>query len=144
MQYGHKEYRFFPFNDLIRYSNYGLSLLPEILAVDKNDFVAKLRGKKADLFGKRYCLSMRQLPYKVIRSFGLFLRPWEMNIIDNIPGNDIFLYDTSVPGKKPKGQGINSLILYHLHGFNYKYLLKGVFLRTILLAKKAWHKYVVK
>ncbi|MCR4891750.1 MAG: hypothetical protein K5989_06190 [Lachnospiraceae bacterium] len=45
------------------------------------------------------------LPYRIIRSYGLKLRPMEANILLSIPGRDIFLYDLTSPlaPRKPKG-----------------------------------------
>jgi hypothetical protein len=37
---------------------------------------------------------MKPAPYKILRSYGLDVRPHELNEILEIPGNDIFLYDT--------------------------------------------------
>ena len=142
LQYGNNDYRFGNFDELIRYTNYGLSLLPQILGVNKDDFYVNLQGKKDAMMDRRYFLSVKPLPYKVVKSFGLFMRPWEINIIENVEGNDMFLYDRTIKDKKPKGKGISNLILYHLHGFNYWYLLWGAYLRTCQMAKKAWHKYV--
>lgn len=42
----------------------------------------------------RYWLSRQLLPYKVVRSFGLLLRPYELNIKYSVEGSDLFLYDT--------------------------------------------------
>ena len=53
-----------------------------------------------DYFGTRdnrdmydLCLSSVLLPYSVITTYGLELKPYELNILYNIPGNDLFLYD---------------------------------------------------
>ncbi len=41
----------------------------------------------------RYLLTSRYLNYPIVRSWGNRLKPHDMNIINDIPGNDIFLYD---------------------------------------------------
>ena len=41
---------------------------------------------------------MRKTGYKPVQSYGLESKPIEVNIIDNVEGNSIFLYDTT--GKK--------------------------------------------
>lgn len=52
-----------------------------------------------DLYGghvavnRRYLLSKKYLPYPVVKSWGNRLKPHEMNVIKDIPGEDIFLYD---------------------------------------------------
>lgn len=57
-----------------------------------------------DYFGTRdnrteydLCLSSVLLPYKVIASYGLEMKPYELNILYNTEGNDIFLYDVKQP-----------------------------------------------
>lgn len=42
---------------------------------------------------RRYFLTKRKLPYRVIRSWNGNMVPHELNIMYDIPGNDIFLYD---------------------------------------------------
>lgn len=44
---------------------------------------------------ERYWLTTKILDYKVLNSFGRSLKPIDMNIIENIKGEEIFLYDTS-------------------------------------------------
>lgn len=51
---------------------------------------------------RRYVLTNRLLPYKVVRSFGLELRPVEMNIICGREGSELFLYDTTEAAPAPK------------------------------------------
>ena len=68
-----------------------------------------------DLYGdhiatnKRYILTRKQLPYKIINSWDGRMVPHEMNVIYNIPGDDIVLYDledvskpVNLPKRKPK------------------------------------------
>lgn len=58
-----------------------------------------------DLYGmhtytaRRYLLTCRELPYKCIRTWGNRLTPHDMNIICDIPGKDIFLYDLEIQKK---------------------------------------------
>ena len=72
-----------------------LQLPPEQLCVD-------LFSQKPESLYKRYLLSNEALPYAVVKSFGMHLRPIEMNIIADEPGEDIWLYDTSVSHHPPK------------------------------------------
>jgi hypothetical protein len=55
--------------------------------------------KKAALF-KRYILTSQVLNFKVIQSFDLALRPHELNIIENLYGTKLFLYDKTSETKK--------------------------------------------
>ena len=56
--------------------------------------------KKMD--GYRYLLSTKKLPYKIVKSFALNLKPYELNIYYNLLGSDLFLYDTSNKALKVK------------------------------------------
>lgn len=45
---------------------------------------------------KKFWLTINQNNhFRILKSYGLIMRPHELNVIFNIPGNDIFLYDTS-------------------------------------------------
>lgn len=54
-----------------------------------------------DLFGhklvpeKGFLLSIKHLDFKIIKSFGCCQRPLDMNIINDIPGDNFYLYDLS-------------------------------------------------
>lgn len=78
------------------FENIGLS---KYLGVDDANCVIDLYGGRK--FTKRYLLSRERLPYKVVSSFALRLRPWEANVILDISGDDIFFYDLSVNDDPP-------------------------------------------
>lgn len=59
-------------------------------------------GTKRDYSSYDLLLTTKSLPYKVIRSFGLQLRPHENNIIYSVNGRDIFLYDLHQNGSGAK------------------------------------------
>lgn len=55
-----------------------------------------------DLYGQKICmksmgvdyiLTRKELPYKIIKCFGCFMRPHDSNIFQDISGNDFYLYD---------------------------------------------------
>lgn len=60
----------------------------------RDSAVIDLYGQKLLNSSVRYLLSTQVLDYTIIRSYGLCMRPIEDNIIYNIPGDDIYLYDT--------------------------------------------------
>lgn len=78
-----------------RFLGCSLGIADEELCVDL------FSEKPAGLF-RRYVLSNRLLPYKVVRAFALQLRPVEMNIICGREGSELFLYDTTQPATPPK------------------------------------------
>lgn len=82
---------------------------------------------------ERYLLSSKQLPYKVICGFSLDMRPPEMNILHNIEGKDLLLYDTSNSAECiPKGMG---MLEYDLSGYG-----TNTMMNVIEKRKKAYHK----
>ena len=61
--------------------------------IDSDKVVIDLYGLK-DIGANRYIVTPKTLKYNIVKSYGLILRPHEMNIIHNISGDDIHLYDT--------------------------------------------------
>lgn len=69
-----------------------------------------LDSLEVDLYGTlkkykstaRYLLSSQLKPYKLVKSFGLEMRPWEMNVLSNVPGHSIYLYDITEKDFPPK------------------------------------------
>lgn len=145
LQQGRKQYVTLPFEQLVKYDVYSNNIgLADILNIPLKDICLDLYGIRPNELNKRYYLSVKHLPYKVVKSYGLYMRPHELNVIEDIPGNDIFLYDTTQRASKPKGKGLQNRLLYHLHGFNYKYLPVACWAQMKVLVKKAWNKYVIK
>ena len=59
-----------------------------------------LYGSQVAAQSKRFMLTTQNLPYQVIEEFALQLRPLELNVLKEIKGKGIFLYDTTKPVKK--------------------------------------------
>lgn len=86
---------------------------------------------RLDLYGmikepdKRYFLSPRVFNYKIINAYGLAFRPIELNVINGISGDNLYLYDTSVYEKNKLNErnNLNELRWYYLHAFHYAELL---------------------
>ncbi len=123
LQQGCKQYVTLPFEQLVKYDIYSNNLLlPSVLNLSREDVCLDLYGVRPNDRKCKYYLTVKRLPYKVVKSYGLYMRPQELNVIENIPGNDIFLYDTSEVEKKPKGSVFLNRLIYYLHGFSYKYI----------------------
>ena len=78
--------------------------LAEVLKLPAEELCADLYGKKRNRQKRRYILTMESLPYQVLQSFALELTPMEANVICNLRGKDIFLYDTAKPAQRPAVQ----------------------------------------
>ena len=76
--------------------------LGQYLDIVEEELCVDLFSEKPSGLFCRYVLTNRLLPYKVVRSFALQLRPVEMNIICGREGSELFLYDTSEAASPPK------------------------------------------
>lgn len=65
------------------------------LNMSSTDLCVDFYGMKGNAEKKRYWLTRKSLNYKVLKSYALSLKPYELNIIYNIEGDGLFLYDTS-------------------------------------------------
>lgn len=55
-----------------------------------------LYASKRHCEGRRYLITTKCLHYKILKQYGLQLKPQEENVIQNIEGSEIFLYDTTI------------------------------------------------
>ena len=99
--YGKKQYRMPEFEEGIKYDIYGEPVgLGACLGVPEEELTCDLWGRKPKQAYRRYVLSSRRSGYEVLKSFGLQMKPAELNIYENVPGQGIFLYDTQKPTGK--------------------------------------------
>lgn len=86
-------------------------------------------GAEIDLYGykpvskKRYLLSSKSHPYKIIKTFGRRLRPIDSNIFDGIKGSEFYLYDTETQGNPPEDKAAER-VLYNYRALNAKKMMK--------------------
>lgn len=119
IQTGKRYFQALPFEELLKYDAHFNSLnLFETLGVKREETCIDLYGDRNNRYAKRYYLSVQPQPYKVLRSFGLAMRPIEANILHGIAGHDIFLYDTTLKGRRPKSNGLTHRVMYYQKGFN--------------------------
>lgn len=118
------EYRLYDYERLYKYDIFANNLsVCEWLGIDKKDICLDFYGFHNNTKGCKFMLSTRILPYKIIKSFALNMRPIELNVKYNIEGNGIYLYETFGETLVKKGKYTNDLIEYFLEGFNHKYLI---------------------
>lgn len=119
---GAKEFSFVPFENMTKYDIYGTdSRLYEWIGIPKDDLIVSFRGIRTNIKGVRYILSPYSYPYLKVKSFGLDLFPIELNVRYNLPGNGLFLYDTSAPGRAAKNPPI-TIAYYYLKNFDIRLL----------------------
>lgn len=106
-----KQYRFVDLDDGMVYDAYfeSLNVKRQLEASLDDEIIIDLYAQKPKT-NVRYILSTASLPYKVVKSYGMALRPIESNVIEQIDGNDILLYDQQ--GKESSEQTDNSLKLW--------------------------------
>ncbi|MET1260764.1 glycosyltransferase family A protein [Flagellimonas sp. DF-77] len=63
---------------------------------------------------QRFVLTKKILDFKIIKAYGRYLRPIELNILQDFPGNDFFLYDTETVVKNPNKEHFFRDTFYHL------------------------------
>jgi hypothetical protein len=129
------DYKFISFKDvnntIIYDAFFERMFLGKIVEVDDNELCVDLYGGKSEKLYKKYLLSSERKNFKIIKSYALELRPHEMNVILDIPGDDIFLYDTSI---SDNNEGIKDTDIkkwfYDEKNNNYRLMAK-VLLRRI-------------
>ena len=106
-----RQYRFAPSADIeIVYDTFYEPVgMGKYLGVKDEELCVDLYGKKEDAKRYRYILTKKNLPYKAIAGYDLELRPHEMNVIWNVKGSQIRLYDTAQSSaKEPDAQIVDN------------------------------------
>lgn len=94
--YGKKEYRMPAFEDGVKYDIFGEPLgLGKVLEVPEEELTCDFWGRKQEASYKRYLLTCCRRPYQVVKQFSMCMKPMELNVVEQIPGKEITLYDTS-------------------------------------------------
>lgn len=102
--YGKKKYRMADFENGVKYDLYGEPIgLGAYLDIPEEELTCDLwRRKRPEAYG-RFLLTCGERPYKKVKSFGLCMKPMELNVMEQIPGEDICLYD-----RRESVQGVNA------------------------------------
>lgn len=136
--YGKQKYRMPEFENGVKYDIYGEPVgLARYLGVAEEDFTCDMWGRKRVEAYQRYVLSSRKLSYKVLKCFGMQMKPMELNIIEQVEGEGLFFYDTVALSEKNMEETRKQL---HLRLLEYGYgVLDG---RDLL--DWAWKRIVQK
>ncbi len=126
LMYGKKEYCFPKFSkQAIVYDEFmEREGLGHYLGIADNELSVCLWGTRPNCTYKRYVLTVDDLPYVCIKSFGLSLRPAEINVMYGFKGKDIKLYDTQKAEEKGKSK-VNDFL-------RYKYSVRSSDYRTLM------------
>ncbi len=97
------------------------------LDLKQDELLVDLYGVK-EIEDYKYVLSKNIYDFKILKKYKRSLRPIEANILYEIEGNDLFLYDTSIFEKNRLKENFRKEILYHLkyitHRNAYRLFLK--------------------
>lgn len=88
--------------------------------VPENSLVTDLYGKKPMINGTRYLLTEMVLPFKVIKKYARSLKPHDANIIADIVGDDLFLYDRKTFAVRSHQFNAYRKIMYNIKSLNLK------------------------
>ena len=125
LQQGDFLYRMPDIEAIQRYDSFGNNeSLYEWLSMSPQDTCLDIFGNH-EKKNQRYIISTRHLPYQVIKTFALNLRPIELNVKYDIPGKGLYLYDTLEPGRG-NGDYSNYLGNYFFQRYNPKLMIKFV------------------
>ncbi len=145
LEMGHRKFILPPCHALIRYDGLRNYLgLYDVLGVPPEETCLDIWGMGREHMMKKkyhYLLSTKAYLYPVLKSYGCILTPLELNIVQKIEGNDIFLYDLRHVEKLAKGKFRLSTITYHLRGFELRRLVWAVPMMTLIRIKLKLEKF---
>ena len=104
---GHREsFVFVPFHRLDKYDMFFEPVLDwkKLVDISPAEMLVDLNETPKKDSTKRYYLTTKKCAYRLVRQWGIELRPIENNILFDIPGSGIYLYDTASRGKKPSAK----------------------------------------
>lgn len=119
------------FVDAIKYDAFFENLdCLKYLNLNNNDLCLNLNRLRTG--NKRYLLTTQHLNYRVLKSFGLSRHPIEMNVIQNVPGSAIFLYDTSIVETNSNKKNDYELLKYRFRFITILSIIKRIGIKNIL------------
>lgn len=88
------------------------------LNIIESELSVDLYGKKEISKEKKFLLTDKILQYKILKSFDRSLKPHDANVIANILGSEIFLYDCSIKQANPYRPNVYRKIMYNIKSIN--------------------------
>lgn len=116
--YGERQFVLPSFEKLVKYDTYAqCELLKDKLGLD--NVAIDLNGNRENISQFSYLLSIKHQNYKIVKSYGLRLRPIELNVLLDVPGEDIYLYDTRESEKNKYEQTVRRMLAeYYLRDYS--------------------------
>ena len=105
------------FNPMVVYDSFFENIkIYEWLNLSSKELCIDYYGDKGNREHMRYWLSREQVPYKIVQSYGLVMKPYELNVKYNIEGNDLFLYDTTISTVNDIEESVVDRQFYYMYG----------------------------
>lgn len=135
--YGERKFILPEFEDLVKYDTYAqCELLKEHIGLDS--IAIDLNGNRENVAQFRYLLTIKPQNYKIVKSYGLRLRPMELNVLLDIPGQEIYLYDTSFSATNKHSHSVKRMLAdYYLREYSSKLVYNKAF-HFIIKYMKSW------
>ena len=114
----------------------------EYLGISKEEICIDLYGYKPQP-SIRYWLTPKIINFKILKSYKRALKPIDANILCDIKGFDLFLYDTEINTQNKHEEQKNSRILYNIKHLSYRNI-SWLFLNQSLLKIKYLSKKMLE
>ncbi len=118
--------------------------ISEYQDIEHIDLCVSLYGYKPLCKEKQFFISSKKLNFKILKTYGCSLKPMDANILLNIAGNQIFLYDTSEPSTNIFKETRYNSILYNVKIIIYDDLCYLFYKGTIKKIKNVFRKLTPK
>ena len=113
----------------------------KLFIYNSDDICIDLYGSKYFYENKKYVYSTKCLPFEIIHKNGVSFKPQELNLIYDVQGNSVFLYDTNKKIKKTKPQNIIDLFRYRYNVYGKNKLMLLCVLDSIKEKIKGFFKH---
>jgi len=125
---GERNFKFCNSDLLMQYDIYGVNQnIYNWIGISKQDLCVDWYGNNNNIRRCRFLLTTFKLPLTIVRTYGLFLKPIDLNVKLKIKGEGIYLYDCEENIIKTADLKLPlSNIKYYLKAFNINYLTKYV------------------
>jgi len=132
------KYRLPEYSNLTKYDIYFNNVsIPKWCGYQEESICCDVYGYRKQFNNKNYLLSPNKLPFGVISSWGLKMKPIELNIKYNIKGAGLYLYDVH---KKTNDKGAPVFTLYN---YFLDYLGPKVVAKYFISSLRTWAKMFI-
>lgn len=131
-------YIFKPFDEMTRYDIYWVNeSIYEWIGLNKQDLCVDWYGMNQNIKKCRYLLTPAIYPHEIVRRFGLYLKPIELNVKYNIEGEGLFVYDLKGESQLARWKSIPSaFVKYSISGHSRDIILNYLLMSIKIRLKK--------